>query len=116
MASAPARLSVLVAVVLALGASGCTAVAYRIGIPLLYRHADLPTDQIVKDVRYWDGPDAHPDKNRLDLFRPRGTGWPVPVFVHGGGLARGDTDHHVRGAAIYGNIGACYTPPDIPDA
>jgi acetyl esterase/lipase len=113
MAPAPARLSVLVAVVLALGASACTAVVYRIGIPLLYRHADLPAEQIVKDVRYWDGPESDPKKNRLDLFCPRGTGWPVLVFIHGGGWTSGDKDLRAGGADIYGNIGRFYASQGI---
>ena len=113
MAPASVRLPLLGVVVLALATTACTAVVYRIGIPLLYRHADLPAEQIVKDVRYWDGPDADPEKNRLDLFHPLGTGWPVLVFIHGGGWTSGDKDLRAGGADIYGNVGRFYASHGI---
>lgn len=89
-------------------ASACTSVVYRVAVPFLYREADLPAAQITRDVRYWDGPDADPEKHRLDLFRPSGTGWPVMVFIHGGGWTTGDKGLRVGGADIYGNIGRFY--------
>jgi acetyl esterase/lipase len=98
---------------LALLTSACTPVIYRIGVPLLYREAALPAEQIVRDLRYWDGPDADPEKHRLDLFRPTGSGWPVLVFIHGGGWTSGDKGLRVGGAAIYGNIGRFYAARGI---
>ncbi len=104
---------IAVAVVLTVGASACTSVVYRIGVPLLYRRADLPEQQIVRNLRYWEGADADAKKNLLDLYRPQGTGWPVLVFIHGGGWTSGDKDLRVGGADIYGNIGRFYAAHGI---
>lgn len=47
--------------------------------------------QAITDVAYYDGPDAHPVKHRLDLFVPDGAkDAPVLLFVHGGGWTSGD--------------------------
>lgn len=99
--------------VVALFASGCTEAVYRIGIPILYRRADLPERQIVRNLRYAEGPDSDPKKNLLDLYLPTGTGWPVLVFIHGGGWTSGDKDLRAGGADIYGNIGRFYAAHGI---
>jgi acetyl esterase/lipase len=42
--------------------------------------------RVLHDLRYAaEGP-----RNRLDLYLPEGTGFPVALFVHGGGWCRGD--------------------------
>lgn len=47
--------------------------------------------QVYTDIAYYDGPDAHPTKHRLDLFVPEGLkDSPTLVFVHGGGWTSGD--------------------------
>jgi acetyl esterase/lipase len=102
-----------VAFCLTLTASGCTEAVYRIGIPILYRRADLPEAQIVRDVRYWNGAGSDPEKNLLDLFLPTGSGWPVLVFIHGGGWTSGDKSLRAGGADIYGNIGRFYASRGI---
>jgi acetyl esterase/lipase len=102
------RSRIVVALALALATGGCSAVLYRVGVPLFYRRAELPAAQIVRDLRYWDDPDADPKKNRLDLFLPKGTRWPVLVFIHGGGWTSGDKGLRAGGADIYGNIGRFY--------
>ncbi len=102
-----------VALLATLATSGCTEAVYRIGIPVLYRRAALPEAQIVRDVRYWDGPASDAEKNLLDLFVPTGTGWPVLVFIHGGGWTSGDKSLRVGGADIYGNIGRFYASRGI---
>ncbi len=120
--------------------TGCgstlVSVAYGIGMPFVYREAELPPEQIELNLPYragagvgdgdghWDG-DAGgvADKHRLDLFRPAGstgsigstgstgstataeTGWPILVFVHGGGWTSGDRALTVGGRDVYGNIG-----------
>jgi acetyl esterase/lipase len=86
---------------------------YRVGVPFFYRRADLPDAQIVHDVRYWDEPGSDSKKNLLDLFTPKGTGWPVLVFVHGGGWTSGDKALRAGGADIYGNIGRFYAEHGI---
>lgn len=43
------------------------------------------------NIPYYDGPDAHPVKHRLDLFVPQGVkDAPVLIFVHGGAWTSGD--------------------------
>ena len=45
----------------------------------------------VKDQAYYAGPGADPEKNKLDLYLPKGKqGFPILVFVHGGGYQKGD--------------------------
>lgn len=47
--------------------------------------------QVYTDLAYYDGPDAHPIKHRLDLFVPEGLqDASVLIFVHGGGWSSGD--------------------------
>jgi acetyl esterase/lipase len=50
-----------------------------------------PEVETVKDVAYYDGPDADPVKHRLDLYLPKGRkDFPVLFFVHGGAWKSGD--------------------------
>ncbi|MDQ6631714.1 MAG: alpha/beta hydrolase [Verrucomicrobiota bacterium] len=84
---------------------GCSSVQ-RIGIALLYKKTTLPKNQIIQNISY-HGAGSEP-KHRLDLFLPKGTNWPVLVFVHGGGWTSGDKDLRVGSADIYGNIGRFY--------
>jgi len=110
--SVPLRLTVAVALTVA--TSACTAVVYRVGVPFFYRRADLPAQQIVYDLAYWTGPEADPEKNLLDLFVPQApAGWPVLVFIHGGGWTSGDKGLRAGGADIYGNIGRFYATHGI---
>lgn len=45
----------------------------------------------IKDLAYMSGPDADPEKNKLDLYLPKGLkDFPIVVFVHGGGYQKGD--------------------------
>ncbi|MFO0937583.1 MAG: alpha/beta hydrolase [Gemmataceae bacterium] len=45
----------------------------------------------VKDLAYFTGTGADPDKNKLDLYLPQGKKeFPLFVFVHGGGYQKGD--------------------------
>ena len=86
----------------ALLAASC-ALYYRAGIGLLYRKADLPEAQIRRAIPYaGSGSTA---AQRLNLFLPAGTGWPLVVFVHGGSWDEGSRDLAVGGAYIYNNIG-----------
>lgn len=102
-----------VALATAIAASACTAVVYRIGVPIFYRRADLPERRIVRDLPYSHAPDADPKKNLLDLFLPEGRNWPTLVFVHGGGWTSGDKSLRAGGADIYGNIGRFYAAHGI---
>lgn len=47
--------------------------------------------QVYTNIAYYEGPDAHPSKHRLDLFVPQGLqDAPVLIFVHGGAWTSGD--------------------------
>lgn len=93
--------------------SGCASLiygaGYRVGIPFLYREAELPLAQMRLDVPYLDSDgdgDAVSDKHRLDLFLPSaGDPWPLMIFVHGGGWTSGDRAYEPGGYDVYRNIG-----------
>ncbi len=70
----------------------------------------------IRDIAYRDGPDADPKKHRLDLYAPEGQGWPVVVFVHGGGWDSGDKSSVVHGVALYADIGLFFAAHDIGTA
>jgi acetyl esterase/lipase len=55
--------------------------------------------KVSRDVKYGDDP-----RNMLDIFTPEGgaAGRPVLMFVHGGGMIRGNK--HAPGSAFYDNI------------
>jgi len=77
---------------------------YWVGIKLLYDQVPLSEAQIARNISY--DPSAPDDsKRQLDLFLPSARGWPVVVFVHGGGWMNGDRSLKVGGADVYGNIG-----------
>lgn len=58
------------------------------------------------DIPYYTGDDAVPAKQALDLYLPDGDppegGWPVFLFVHGGGWTSGDRRYL---GELYGNVG-----------
>jgi acetyl esterase/lipase len=59
----------------------------------------------IKNVPYYQGPDADRVKHRLDLFLPRGhKDYPVLFFVHGGAWLHGDKSF----LGIYSGLGAFY--------
>jgi len=74
------------------------------------RAADVPVlsggryeVETVKDLAYYEGPDADPVKHKLDLYLPRGKkGFPVLFFVHGGGWRSGDKNYLLD---VYGHLG-----------
>src|SRR5689334_3161389 len=91
-----------IAVLTLAAVSACNPV-YYVGLKFVYRDVDLPSAQVIRDVSY--EPTASVAKERLDLFLPAGTGWPVVIFVHGGNWTEGDRGLRVGGQDIYGNIG-----------
>jgi acetyl esterase/lipase len=49
--------------------------------------------EVVKDLAYDDGADADPVRHRLDLYLPKGQkGFPVLLYVHGGGWTKGSKE------------------------
>lgn len=78
---------------------------YRIALPLVYETVSLPEAQTFRDLPYREGTDIDTVKHRLNLFLPTGSGWPVVVFVHGGGWNTGDRDEQLGGHDYYNNIG-----------
>jgi acetyl esterase/lipase len=90
--------------------AGCTVVEH-VGIALLYIKAPLPDAQVKYDVPYVDH--SLLAEQRLDLFLPKGTNWPVFIFVHGGKWDAGDKSLRVGGADVYDNIGRFYAARGI---
>src|SRR5262245_33646251 len=66
-----------------------------------------------RDLAYRDGRDP---KQTLDLYAPEGKGWPVMVFVHGGGWNSGDKDLKVEGTAIYADVGRFFASQGVGTA
>ena len=102
-----ASLFVLTALLLS---TSCTVVEH-VGIALLYKKAPLPDAQVRYDVPYVDH--SLLAEQRLDLFLPAGTNWPVFIFVHGGNWDAGDKGLRVGGADVYDNIGRFYAARGI---
>lgn len=52
---------------------------------------EAPAIIILKDIPYCTGRDADPERNKLDLYLPKGRkDFPVLFWVHGGALRKGD--------------------------
>ena len=92
---------------------GCGGFAEWIAVRVFYREAVLARAQVYKDLNYWAGPTADQRKHRLDFYVPEGAGWPVLIFVHGGGWRRGDKALKFGRADPYGNIGRFYATRGI---
>jgi arylformamidase len=111
------RIRSIAKVVIALSSTfalvGCGGFAEWIAVRLFYREAVLARTQVYKDLNYWAGPSADQRKHRLDFYVPEGTGWPVLIFVHGGGWRSGDKALKFGGADPYGNIGRFYATRGI---
>jgi acetyl esterase/lipase len=61
--------------------------------------------QVVEDVAYYQGKDAHKIKHKLDLYLPKGKkDFPVLVFIHGGAWRLGDKSHF----GLYSSIGKSF--------
>src|SRR2546427_6285578 len=104
---------VVIALFFMLAGMGCGEFAEWIAVRLFYREAFFPPDQVYKDLNYWTSPSADQRKHRLDFYVPRGSGWPVLIFVHGGGWKSGDKGLKFGDADPYGNIGRFYAARGI---
>ncbi len=92
------------------------AVSFVILSPYLGHAGEIPAKEkpfevkTVRDVSYYDGPDAHKTKHKLDLFLPKDKkDFPVLLFVHGGGWRHGDKDF----LGIYSAIGNMFAEHGI---
>ncbi len=64
----------------------------------------------VKDVVYYDGPDQHKVKHKLDLYLPDGAkDFPVLFFVHGGAWVHGDKNF----LGVYARLGRAYAQQGV---
>ncbi len=55
--------------------------------------------EVVKDIAYSADKDADPERHKLNLYLPRDAkGFPVLVYVHGGGWTKGDRKSFARQA------------------
>jgi arylformamidase len=62
--------------------------------------------EVIKDVAYSRAKDADPQRHKLDLYLPRGKkGFPVLVFVHGGGWTKGDRKSFARQGQTFARAG-----------
>ena len=108
------NITVVVAVLSgALALSGCRSFAEWIAVRLFYRDTALAQAQVYKELNYWPGPSPDPRKHRLDFYVPNGSGWPVLIFLHGGGWRSGDKAQEFGGADPYCNIGRFYVARGI---
>ena len=92
---------------LALLLGACGGTVRWLGVRLLYDEVPIAAERALYDLPYreGDGEGYDPEKHHLDLFLPEGEGWPVLVFVHGGGWTAGDKALVEGGADVYRNIG-----------
>jgi len=99
----------VVALVLLCVTSACGS-GLRLSLKPFYANARLDdaAAETRLDVPYRTDRLAHAEKHRLDLFLPRGRGWPMLAFVHGGSLEKGDTAQQLIGNDFYRNIGRFY--------
>jgi arylformamidase len=104
---------VVIALFFTFAVVGCGEFAEWIAVRLFYREAFFPPDQVYKDLNYWTSPYADQRKHRLDFYVPGGSGWPVLIFVHGGGWKSGDKALKFGDADPYGNIGRFYAARGI---
>ncbi len=92
----------------ALVLGGCSAAVEWLGVRLLYEGTETPAERQLIDLPYRQDAGSDPVKHRLDFFLPEGEGWPMLVFVHGGGWTAGDKSLKAGGADVYSNIGRFY--------
>jgi acetyl esterase/lipase len=88
---------------LAVAASACNPL-YYVGVKFVYKRADLPDRQILRNFSYDSSATPSP-RERLDLFLPEGHAWPIVIFVHGGSWTEGERTLEIGGADMYENIG-----------
>ena len=100
------RLKLAAALLAVLPLAGCGTLK-GLAIHAVMDEAKLPPNQIERDLVYGPGTSAHP-RQKLDLFRPEGSGWPLLVFVHGGSWVEGDKALAVGSFDPYQNIGRFY--------
>jgi len=62
--------------------------------------------ETVKDIPYYEGDDADPNKHKLDLYLPKGQkDFPVLFFVHGGSWRSGDRKPYAPLGTVFAQNG-----------
>lgn len=62
--------------------------------------------EIIKDLSYFEGKDADPEKHKLDLYLPKGKkDFPVLIFVHGGSWKSGDKKLYFKLGEVFAKNG-----------
>lgn len=62
--------------------------------------------EIIKDIAYYDGPDADPVRHKLDLYLPKGKkDFPVLMFIHGGTWRSGKKDLYTALGEVFARNG-----------
>jgi acetyl esterase/lipase len=95
------RFRILAAALILLALSACRVTDLVLWKPLEPSAGAYEVERI-RDVPYYDGPQADLVRHRLDLFLPKGkTDYPVVVLVHGGAWMLGDN----RCCGLYSTVG-----------
>ena len=70
----------------------CISIALALAVSF-FPQAASADHRAVRDVQYYNGPDADWEYHILDVFVPEGSGpWPVLIFIHGGAWTICDKD------------------------
>jgi acetyl esterase/lipase len=96
------RKAAAVSLVSAVFAAGC-GLAYRVGIKFYYTPVAIAADRVIRDVPYVDG--STDPYQRLNVFMPTATNFPVVVYAHGRNWDSGAKDDRFGGQDVYNNIG-----------
>jgi acetyl esterase/lipase len=63
--------------------------------------AKLCEVQAVQEIAYYDSPDAHKVRHKLDLYLPKGrSDFPVLIFIHGGTWSHGEKTYFGLNTAV----------------
>ena len=106
LASPIYRFCLLIAMLIGTGCSSFQ----RVGMAFLFKEAPLGNTRVINDMPYTSTDNS---SQRLNLFCPPGTNWPVMIFAFGGGWTEGDKGLRVGGKDVYGNIGRFYAARGI---
>jgi acetyl esterase/lipase len=65
--------------------------------------------KVIRDVAYFTGKEADPVRHKLDLYLPADAkGYPVLLFVHGGGWTKGSKDGFAKHGRLFARNGIAF--------